>query len=204
KEVDAETLRLKLAVPNAERIFYLAQAFKSGMPIEEIFELTKIDRWFLRNVKQIVEEDSRLRLSRQTAVTAVDRTEDRGAGFQPVGTTGVPPVATSEFRPVDPRAPVIQTRRRLPEIASAVERRTGNLEKISSGTLGCFDKVRVSKAISGCARGVARSRPWRMHPSSLADCGNGCQLSAPLRWRSLRARFVRGHAKSCPRPGPTA
>ncbi|PYM09814.1 MAG: carbamoyl phosphate synthase large subunit [Verrucomicrobia bacterium] len=114
KEVDAETLRLKLAVPNAERIFYLAQAFKSGMPIEEIFELTKIDRWFLRNVKQIVEEDSRLRLSRQTAVTAVDRTEDRGAGFQPVGTTGVPPVATSEFRPVDPRAPVIQTRRRLP------------------------------------------------------------------------------------------
>ena len=63
KEVDAETLRLKLAVPNAERIFYLAQAFKSGMPMEEIFELTKIDRWFLRNVKQIVEEDSRLRLS---------------------------------------------------------------------------------------------------------------------------------------------
>jgi carbamoyl-phosphate synthase large subunit len=31
-----------------------------------------------------------------------------------VGTTGVPAVATSRFRPVDPRAPVIQTRRRLP------------------------------------------------------------------------------------------
>jgi carbamoylphosphate synthase large subunit/REP element-mobilizing transposase RayT len=114
KEVDAETLRLKLAVPNAERIFYIGQAFASGMPIEEIFELTKIDRWFLRNVQQIVQEDSRLRLSRQTAVPAVDQTEDRGAGFQPVGTTGVPPVATAEFRPVDPRAPVVQTRRRLP------------------------------------------------------------------------------------------
>jgi carbamoylphosphate synthase large subunit/REP element-mobilizing transposase RayT len=114
KEADAETLRLKLAVPNAERIFYIGQAFASGLPIEEIFELTKIDRWFLRNVEQIVEEDSRLRLSGKTAVSAVNEIEARGAGFQPVGTAGVPPVATSEFRPVDPRVPVIQTRRRLP------------------------------------------------------------------------------------------
>src|SRR5438477_2713156 len=101
KQVDAETLRLKLAVPNAERIFYIGQAFQSGMSVEEIFELTKIDQWFLHNVEQIVSENSRLQL--------------RGAGFQPVGPTGVPPVATSEFRPVDPRASVIQTRRRLPE-----------------------------------------------------------------------------------------
>ena len=70
KDVDAETLRLKLAIPNAERIFYLAQAFQNGMPIDEVFELTKIDRWFLRNVAQIVEEDSRLRLSRQAAIPA--------------------------------------------------------------------------------------------------------------------------------------
>src|SRR5438067_2545565 len=66
-EVDAETLRLKLAVPNAERIFYIGQAFENGMSVEEIFELTKIDRWFLRNVQQIVEEDSHLRLSEGSA-----------------------------------------------------------------------------------------------------------------------------------------
>jgi carbamoyl-phosphate synthase large subunit len=56
KDVDSETLRLKLAIPNAERIFYLAQAFQDGMPIDEVFELTKIDRWFLRNVAEIVAE----------------------------------------------------------------------------------------------------------------------------------------------------
>jgi carbamoyl-phosphate synthase large subunit len=56
KDVDSETLRLKLAIPNAERIFYLAQAFQDGMPIDEVFELTKIDRWFLRNVAEIVTE----------------------------------------------------------------------------------------------------------------------------------------------------
>jgi carbamoyl-phosphate synthase large subunit len=61
KRVDAETLRLKLAVPNAERVFHLAQAFQDGMTIDEVYELTKIDRWFLHNVRQIVEETKKLR-----------------------------------------------------------------------------------------------------------------------------------------------
>jgi carbamoyl-phosphate synthase large subunit len=58
--VDAETLRQKLSVPNAERIFYLAQAFQDGMTGEEIFDLTKIDPWFLRNIAQVVEEAQKL------------------------------------------------------------------------------------------------------------------------------------------------
>src|SRR5213080_5197525 len=61
KDVDSETLRLKLAIPNAERIFYLAQAFQDGMPIDEVFDLTKIDRWFLRNVAEIVTESQCLK-----------------------------------------------------------------------------------------------------------------------------------------------
>jgi carbamoyl-phosphate synthase large subunit len=56
KDVDPETLRLRLAIPNAERIFYLAQAFQDGMSIDEVFELTKIDRWFLRNVAEVTAE----------------------------------------------------------------------------------------------------------------------------------------------------
>ncbi|MGH8094864.1 MAG: carbamoyl-phosphate synthase large subunit [Chthoniobacterales bacterium] len=53
--VDEETLRRKLSVPNAERIFYLAQAFQARMSIEEVFGLTKIDPWFLSNIAQVVE-----------------------------------------------------------------------------------------------------------------------------------------------------
>ncbi len=61
KRVDAETLRLKLSVPNAERIFHVAQAFQEGMSIDEVFDLTKIDRWFLQNVSEIVSEAGKLR-----------------------------------------------------------------------------------------------------------------------------------------------
>ena len=56
KDVDLETLRLKLAIPNAERIFYIAQAFEKGASIDEVYELTKIDRWFLRNIAEVVAE----------------------------------------------------------------------------------------------------------------------------------------------------
>ena len=56
KDVDLETLRLKLATPNAGRIFYIAQAFQKGASIDEVYELTKIDRWFLRNIAEIVAE----------------------------------------------------------------------------------------------------------------------------------------------------
>src|SRR5438046_10760766 len=56
KQVDAETLRLQLAVPNAERIFYIGQAFQSGMSIDDVFKLTMIDRWFLRYYEQLVRQ----------------------------------------------------------------------------------------------------------------------------------------------------
>jgi carbamoyl-phosphate synthase large subunit len=56
KEVDDETLTSKLTVPNAERIFFLGQAFAKGWSVEKVFELTKIDRWFLRQIEEIVVE----------------------------------------------------------------------------------------------------------------------------------------------------
>ena len=59
--VDDETLRTKLTVPNAERIFFLGLALARGWSVEEIFELTKIDRWFLENMRQIVEAEAAMR-----------------------------------------------------------------------------------------------------------------------------------------------
>jgi carbamoyl-phosphate synthase large subunit len=60
KHVDLETLRLKLSIPNAERIFHLAQAFEDGASIDEVYELTKIDKWFLQNIREIVAARSSL------------------------------------------------------------------------------------------------------------------------------------------------
>src|SRR6476469_158587 len=76
KHVDLETLRLKLSIPNAERIFYLAQAFEQGASIDEVYGLTKIDKWFLENVRQIVEESKRLAQASSNGNEAVPSEEE--------------------------------------------------------------------------------------------------------------------------------
>ncbi len=50
-----EVITRKLSVPNAERVFFIRHALRAGMTIDEIFELTKIDRWFLVQIKEIVD-----------------------------------------------------------------------------------------------------------------------------------------------------
>jgi carbamoyl-phosphate synthase large subunit len=50
----------KLQIPNAERIFWLQTAFVNGWTLEEIFDATAIDPWFLRHLQQIAEEGQQL------------------------------------------------------------------------------------------------------------------------------------------------
>jgi carbamoyl-phosphate synthase large subunit len=50
----------KLQIPNAERIFWLQTAFVNGWTLEEIFDATQIDPWFLRHLQQIAEEGQQL------------------------------------------------------------------------------------------------------------------------------------------------
>ena len=56
----AKSSRANLSAPNAERIFFLRHAMRAGMTIEEIFDLTKIDRWFLTQIKEIVDFEEEL------------------------------------------------------------------------------------------------------------------------------------------------
>jgi len=50
-----EVILPKLSVPNAERIFFIRHALRAGFTVDEIFERTWIDRWFLTQIREIVE-----------------------------------------------------------------------------------------------------------------------------------------------------
>jgi carbamoyl-phosphate synthase large subunit len=50
----------KLRVPNADRVFYIADAFRAGLDTDKIYALTKIDRWFLHNIREIVELEKKI------------------------------------------------------------------------------------------------------------------------------------------------
>jgi len=49
-----------LSVPNADRIFFIRHALRAGFTIEDLFQLTKIDRWFLTQIREIVDFEEEL------------------------------------------------------------------------------------------------------------------------------------------------
>ena len=56
-----EKLRKSLSKINDERIFAIAEAFRRGIAdVDEIYDITKIDRWFLRKIKRIADVEIRL------------------------------------------------------------------------------------------------------------------------------------------------
>jgi len=67
-----DVLRQKLAVPTAERIFQLKEALVAGVSLEEIFQLTKIDRWFLRQLYMLVKEEQALAAAQETMRACVE------------------------------------------------------------------------------------------------------------------------------------
>ncbi|MFA4905277.1 MAG: carbamoyl-phosphate synthase large subunit [Candidatus Margulisiibacteriota bacterium] len=59
--IKEELLIEKLKTPNDRRIFYIKHALKTGMSIEEVYQLTKVDPWFLQNIVEIIEEENRVK-----------------------------------------------------------------------------------------------------------------------------------------------
>lgn len=55
---DPEEVREELRVPSPRRLWYIADAFRLGMDLEEIYSISHVDPWFLRNIKQIVNFES--------------------------------------------------------------------------------------------------------------------------------------------------
>jgi len=60
ESMGSQFLPEKLEIPNAERIFYIGDALRAGISIDDIFKLTRIDRWFLNNLKEIIDLENEI------------------------------------------------------------------------------------------------------------------------------------------------
>jgi carbamoyl-phosphate synthase large subunit len=54
KTQDREVLEKELGEPGPERIWYVGDAFAQGLSVDEVYDLTKIDKWFLVQIEEIV------------------------------------------------------------------------------------------------------------------------------------------------------
>ena len=58
--ISEEKLTRKLAIPSQGRLYYIRYAFKLGYTVDQIFQLTKIDPWFLAQMKELVDFENEL------------------------------------------------------------------------------------------------------------------------------------------------
>ncbi|SFV54425.1 Carbamoyl-phosphate synthase large chain [hydrothermal vent metagenome] len=57
---DDEFIKHEIRRPNAERILYIAEGFRRGFALEEIFEMCKVDPWFLYQIEEIVAKEKEI------------------------------------------------------------------------------------------------------------------------------------------------
>ncbi|MDW8096463.1 MAG: carbamoyl-phosphate synthase large subunit [Aquificaceae bacterium] len=58
--LDDEEIRRRLRIPNPDRLWFISSAFRKGFSVDEVHQLSKIDPWFLENIKQIVDFEKEL------------------------------------------------------------------------------------------------------------------------------------------------
>jgi carbamoyl-phosphate synthase large subunit len=58
--IPEERLRRKLSIPSQGRLYYIRYAFKMGCSVDDVYGLTKIDPWFLTQMKELVDFENQL------------------------------------------------------------------------------------------------------------------------------------------------
>jgi carbamoyl-phosphate synthase large subunit len=76
-----ENLEKELRHPTDERLFGIAEALKKGFTVARIHELTRIDRWFLHKIQNIVECEARIRSHRLPSLPPLLMREAKRRGF---------------------------------------------------------------------------------------------------------------------------
>jgi carbamoyl-phosphate synthase large subunit len=61
KSIDLDEITKELGEPGPERIWYVGDAFRAGMTVDQVFDHSKIDRWFLVQIEDIIKREMALK-----------------------------------------------------------------------------------------------------------------------------------------------
>ncbi len=80
-EADQDDLERELGDPGAQRIWYVGQAFREGMSLDQVHALTRIDPWFLIQIEDIVKTEKSLTGRSLKGISAAELRELKRKGF---------------------------------------------------------------------------------------------------------------------------
>jgi carbamoyl-phosphate synthase large subunit len=119
--IDDLVIRQKLGTPNAERIFYIRHALRAGYTVDQIFDLTKIDRWFLHQLREIHEMEESLKKQTLLTLSATALRRAKQFGFSDAQLADILKTDFDTMRAHRKRAGVITTYRLVDTCAAEFE-----------------------------------------------------------------------------------
>ena len=113
----------EISTPSSDRILYIAQAFRVGMSVDEVFNLCYVDRWFLSQIKEIV--DSEMSLKDKSLESISDSLRNlKSDGFSDKRLANILATAESEVRDLRRRMSIGPVFKRIDTCAAEFESST--------------------------------------------------------------------------------
>ena len=93
-------LKYELQNPGAERIWYIGDAFRMGMSVDEVFSYTNVDRWYLVQLEELVKLENQVAEQGVSALTADFTRALKRKGFSDARLAELTNVAESDIRDI--------------------------------------------------------------------------------------------------------
>ncbi len=76
-----EQIERELRVPRAERLWYVADAFRHGLSTDDVFDISRIDPWFLAQINDLIEDENKLKKEGASSLTEERLRQLKRKGF---------------------------------------------------------------------------------------------------------------------------
>lgn len=95
-----EQVERELRTPRADRLWYVADAFRHGLSIDDVFDISKIDRWFLVQIQDLVNDENALKKDGMDSLTEERIRALKTKGFSDERLAELLNISESEFRQI--------------------------------------------------------------------------------------------------------
>ncbi|QSX34508.1 carbamoyl-phosphate synthase large subunit [Shewanella avicenniae] len=113
-----QRIRLELKEPGSDRIWYVADAFRAGMSIDDIFTLTNIDHWFLVQIEEIVKLEQQVAAAGLAGIDAEFLFKLKRKGFSDARLAAVLGISEAEMRKLRHRLNIFPVYKRVDTCAA--------------------------------------------------------------------------------------
>ncbi|WP_065188076.1 carbamoyl-phosphate synthase large subunit [Shewanella woodyi] len=111
-------IRHELQEPGADRIWYIADAFRAGLSIDDIFGLTKIDPWFLIQIQDLLQLEDQVKESGMSGMNNTFLRQLKRKGFSDIRLSNLLGISESEMRKMRQRHEIFPVYKRVDTCAA--------------------------------------------------------------------------------------